>query len=91
MPSRKNEKGAILRCFEESPPIARHYHVLQKITNLSSQPQFIADHSGRIQNGRVAATARNEKRSGVYTKAARLLFIARGTVDYIFAPYSLQT
>jgi hypothetical protein len=41
------------------------------ITNSSSQPKFMADHSGRIQNGRVAAPARNENGFGFCTKASR--------------------
>jgi hypothetical protein len=41
------------------------------ITNSSSQPKFMADHSGKIQNGQVAATARNENGFGFCTKASR--------------------
>jgi hypothetical protein len=39
--------------------------------NLSSQLKFMAAHSGRIQNGQVAATARNENGFGFCTKASR--------------------
>jgi hypothetical protein len=35
-------------------------------TNLSSQPKFMAVQTGRIQNGRVAATARNENGFGLF-------------------------